>query len=873
MGRSGCGIRDRRKRAAEYETGAGVSFEEGLIRGAPASGILTAIWRGGFRGEVSRRASLASATGGIMTLRIGGLVLVVFGVTGCLRTPRDGGNTRPTRCMADAECYDALGSGYSCVGGQCLRTDTGSDASPDARQSSDAGQSSVPDAAPMSVHVGEPITPRSSHTDDCDFGARSGDIIRLVADVGAAGVAVDTAYVYFSTLEGGYFTDRAGDIPGTASLWRLPRCGGTAEALGSTFSFATTEEWTGALAESDSALHVLADHLYRVSKTDGARLDLQISSDCVADFAASPDSVFVYDTCNGNILRANSADTSLRVVVDHVLTSPYVSNSLARLAVGNALYFTMPDGVMRWAPESTSAELVYPTSAGVWRMAADDRGLMMLNREPPLPGYSSSAVGLAYVPAAGGSAKQLIPASDWGLVHDFIVVDSGRAFFQPALPPDVATGIGGLAMQPTDGSSPGYLFAASRYVDSLAAYGERLYWAEQGSVLTGVRQPARVPIPDATPPRWRLDGTVGSSTVDAIGLDPAGNALTLGYGPVPSQFLPAQLITKLDAQGQQLSSTVVSWLGQTVVDSAGTLTAISGTSATLSASRLTSDGLVLWSAALPGFQASTLTTDANGNLYCVAGGLDSTGTSTVPVLTRVDTNGSVSWTVALGALSDVTVFTPRAIAAVGTDGVVLEGDQNGPIDFGAGLLDPQGIRPSTAILRFGPDGLLRWSRLVKGMDSISLPAATAGSADGRSVAFGQTRDFIDVGTGPVYVKRALERFAAIVEYDASGGVSWVRLVDRGAGNIALGSAGEIYLGIDGCSSCIVAFDSSGATGSIMNGPGIAKLDPLGNFLWSRSFSGDGLMPLLSVGTTGVLVGGTVNPGLTNQTAFVALFDP
>lgn len=723
----------------------------------------------------------------------------------------------------------------------------------------------------MVVHAGEPVTPRPSHFDDCDLGARTGDIVRLVAD-GVAGVTVDGAHVYYSTREGGWCFDGICRT-GTAGLWRLPRCGGTAEAVGSTFSFADRDR-TGDLAESDLHVYFLGDHLYRISKSDGARLDLQIASECVADFVASPDSVFVYDICTGSILRASSTDVSLQVVVENVFnftTDPL--GQLARLAVGNALYFSTVDGVVRWAPESTTPEVVFPTADGVLRMAADDRGLMVLHRMPSEPGYSSPGVRLAYVPAGGGAPLQLMQDEIWGMTTSAtIVVDSGRAFYQPAMPPDVAPGVGGLAMQPTDGSGQGYLFEAGRSAHALAAYGERLYWVQQyGSLLTGVRQQMPVPVPDTTPPRWRFDGAAPSA-FDAIGLDPAGNALGVGTGPVPLQMFPRRLVTVIDPQGQQVSSAIADWPGQFVIDGTGALTAIIDETAGMSATRFTSSGSLVWKQSIPGFHPRAPSADAAGNVHYVAEILDSTGTDTIAILTRLDTNGNVAWTREIGAASGVTGFTARSTAAVGTDGVVVQGEQRGAMDFGAGVLDPQGIRASTAVLRFGADGSLRWSRLVRGMDSV-VSSAVAAIADGRSVAMGQTADFVDVGSGPVYVKRALDPCAAIVEYDASGSVAWVRLVDGGANDIALGPAGDVYVAIGGSENCVIDFGVAGATGSVMTCPGIAKLDPSGGFLWSRSFSADRLDPRLVVGATGVFVGGTVNPTLSSSTAFLAMFDP
>jgi hypothetical protein len=164
-----------------------------------------------------------------------------------------------------------------------------------------------------------------------------------------------------------------------------------------------------------------------------------------------------------------------------------------------------------------------------------------------------------------------------------------------------------------------------------------------------------------------------------------------------------------------------------------------------------------------------------------------------------------------------------------------------------------------ATLRFGADGCLRWGKLARGIDAIDSFSGATATADGRSLIFGQTEDFVNAGSGPTYVKRALEPSTAIVQYDAAGTTSLVRIMDGVLTDAALAPNGDIYVGLAG----IVNFDSPSAPGTTAVGPGIAKLDSSGNFVWSRSIvvpAG----PMLAVGPPGVLAAAT---------GFMALFAP
>jgi len=124
------------------------------------------------------------------------------------------------------------------------------------------------------------------------------------------------------------------------------------------------------------------------------------------------------------------------------------------------------------------------------------------------------------------------------------------------------------------------------------------------------------------------------------------------------------------------------------------------------------------------------------------------------------------------------------------------------------------------------------------------------------------------------VHRALDHYAGLVALDASGAPKWIRVLDGCyVSDASADSAGNLFLGFEGCPSCFCDFASPNTLGSTVISAGVAKLDPSGNFLWSRSLSGERLTPAVVAGPAGVFVGGTLEVPPTDTNGFIALFAP
>jgi hypothetical protein len=95
----------------------------------------------------------------------------------------------------------------------------------------------------------------------------------------------------------------------------------------------------------------------------------------------------------------------------------------------------------------------------------------------------------------------------------------------------------------------------------------------------------------------------------------------------------------------------------------------------------------------------------------------------------MDASGNTAWTMALADLNSANGLDASGLARVGQDGVVISGNLRGAFDFGGGVLDTHGERPSV-VLRVGPDGVLRWSRIIRGLNSMNYLAGLAATTGG-----------------------------------------------------------------------------------------------------------------------------------------------
>jgi hypothetical protein len=243
-------------------------------------------------------------------------------------------------------------------------------------------------------------------------------------------------------------------------------------------------------------------------------------------------------------------------------------------------------------------------------------------------------------------------------------------------------------------------------------------------------------------------------------------------------------------------------------------------------------------------------------------------------LSKLDSSGAPLWTLSFGSGGLQDGLLSWAAVEIGQDGVVVWGAMSGTWTFDGTTIDTHGERDGSLVLRLGADGHVRWSRLIRGLGFLNYQSGISVTSDGGILIAGRTRDFIDAGSGQHFVHRALDHYGGLVALDASGAPKWIRVLDGCyVSDASADSAGNLYLGLGGCPTCLCILGSPGTAGSSMSSAGVAKLDASGNFIWSRSLSGERLTPTVVASPAGVFVGGTLEVPPTDTNGFVALFAP
>ncbi|WP_441291620.1 hypothetical protein ACSRUE_15200 [Sorangium sp. KYC3313] len=202
-------------------------------------------------------------------------------------------------------------------------------------------------------------------------------------------------------------------------------------------------------------------------------------------------------------------------------------------------------------------------------------------------------------------------------------------------------------------------------------------------------------------------------------------------------------------------------------------------------------------------------------------------------MAKYDPSGTHLWS---KRLSTGGVKSLDALAVDGAGNIFLSGSSETGIDFGGGRVPPRNTVGYCAFLvKLSPGGEHLWSRGFVGTDYMHPWSATA-DGGGNVIVVGALRGSADFGGGPLSKATRRSDDVLIVKYDALGNHLWSKnfgddawqsgqavAVDADDNLFVMGKFGStLDLGGEPLSSSPEANESF-----------LAKLDPLGNHLWSK----------------------------------------
>jgi DNA-binding beta-propeller fold protein YncE len=196
---------------------------------------------------------------------------------------------------------------------------------------------------------------------------------------------------------------------------------------------------------------------------------------------------------------------------------------------------------------------------------------------------------------------------------------------------------------------------------------------------------------------------------------------------------------------------------------------------------------------------------------------------------KLDASGNHLWSKGFGAGA---YERPSGVAVDAAGNVLVVGHTDGGIDFGQGPI-PEG----PFVAKFDPAGNSLWSHGFSGAESL-VANGVATDSQGNVVMVGWIRGSVDFGGG-LLVSADDDAFA--VKLAPDGSHLWSRLFGAGGSDVARGVA------VTAKDEVLLTGDTKG--GDFGGGPlpskgeyeeaFVAKLDSLGNHLWSWSFGGGG----------------------------------
>ncbi len=660
--------------------------------------------------------------------------------------------------------------------------DAGSDDGANAGDGSgDASQGGWPDDPPPAV---VPETPR---TDDCDLGGRTEDIVAL-SDEGAdaiGAVAVTAGWVYFGTsrLTGCTFKGCGYE----QVVERVPRCGGPAEEVARGDLVAAAG---GAVYWNAGGRLVRRDEASGVETTFG-------EPGCLGSPVANGRGVYAHDVCAGALVQAPISGAAL-------VPGPAVPAPPSALAAGPALVLLASgQGVLWWDPATGARGRARSTGTDALALATDGRGIFAVFTQPATLSRSLERLD------ADGDRTVLDADYRGGLL-----VESGGAYWG---------GLGGIHRDATDGSSTPEV-VVRRSANGLAVYGDRLYWGQssvpasgtpRNYLLTGKRQSAPVGAPPGSRTAvWeRTVGGPGDEIPWRVAVDATGDVRVLGSA-VPGTDLGggdlgiappgAPAVAALAADGTYRWSATLEG-GEPPDLRAGACLAVNGAGASVVgavaadgstrplARGFDHQGAVTFTHVGPERRVYRACAVTELGDVLLAEDADTTWPDAVATaalhLVRLGPDGMPAGEIRLGTLDDGETFaTHHVVVSPLDDALVVAGALSGRVDLGDGARDSQG-EAAVLVTKVAPGGALRWSRLLRGAETAHVGI----DAGGRVVVTGVTTLFVDFGAGPVWVSRALEPFAYVARFDATGTLEGSALLDADAQAFAVLDDGSVVL--------------------------------------------------------------------------------
>ncbi|MFO0755863.1 MAG: nucleotide-binding protein [Byssovorax sp.] len=262
------------------------------------------------------------------------------------------------------------------------------------------------------------------------------------------------------------------------------------------------------------------------------------------------------------------------------------------------------------------------------------------------------------------------------------------------------------------------------------------------------------------------------------------------------------------------------------------------------------------------------------------GMLASTGSTDVYVA-AFDSGGAHAWSKRFG---DNLAQTGRGVATDPAGNTLLIGDFTGAINFGGGPLNTAGST-DVYVAKLDVLGNHLWSKRF-GNASAQSGTAIGSDADGNVIIAGNFAGVIDLGTGPLTSKGSTDIFVA--KLDPTGATLWAqRFGDASAQTVnALAIDKDGNIAITGALAGGADFGGGVIASAGSNDVYVAKLNGLGNHLWSKrfgdvsaqsgtglSFDGDGNLIVVGdeVGTVNFGGGPLTSAGSTD--IFIVKFDP
>ena len=293
-------------------------------------------------------------------------------------------------------------------------------------------------------------------------------------------------------------------------------------------------------------------------------------------------------------------------------------------------------------------------------------------------------------------------------------------------------------------------------------------------------------------------------------------------------------------------------------------------------------GQFAWGLAVAPTGGVAITGEIEGSVDFGGGSLTSAGSSDV-FLTRLDASGAHVWSKRFGSGS---LQSGQSVAFDPTGNVVIAGYFQGSVTFGPTALTTSG-GSDIFVAKFSATGDHLWSKKFGSAADDQLGLAVAVDAQGNVLLTGALTGSINFGGGSLATTGGPDVF--VVKLNPAGNHVWSNSFGE-AGTAQTGRA----IATDATGNVLVAGDFTGTIdfggGALASAGGtdafVAKLDPSGGHVWSKSFGDDAFQIARGVAAdaTGnvVVVGdfaGSTNFGgaaLASKGAtdgFVALFDP